>query len=125
MNIPALFPPSPITGWTEKEDAGRYKPGVKSNAIEKETEDGYVFSRPRSTRKPPQTFKTGFTAVDQNHVDILMAMWEQYDKYRSFTYSNWVNGKTYTVRFLKEPEYTYVGMGQTRLYNVDIELITS
>lgn len=124
MNIPAYFPPRPETGWTEKEDAGLYKLTFKSNAIEKETDDGYIYTRPRSTRKPPRLFGTGFTAVNQVHSDIISEMWAQYDKHRTFSYYNWIDGKTYTVRFSKEPTVTYVGMGETRLYNVEVELMT-
>lgn len=123
--IPAIFPPQESSGWSEKEDQSLYGVQLKTNDVEIETEDGYSWIRPRSTRKPPKIYKTGFTLVNQDHYNILMEMWEQYGRHRVFSWTNPVTEKTLNVKFSKPPEFNYSGLGKNRLYNIKVELKTT
>lgn len=95
----------------------------EDKTIKGESEGGYVHTRPRHTRKPRLTFKTGFTEISQQQKDQLLAFYEQVGGYTKFLYIDPTSSLTYTVRFSKPLSFKYAGIGPTRLWNVaDIEL---
>ena len=116
-----VFPPTDA-GFVEKEDAGYYGISFEDNTIRSGTDGGYEFARKRFTRKPRQTFMTGFTEMTQADFDIFREFWEQFMGARSFTWNNPAENQVYTVRFASAPKISYVGVGPTRLYSVEVEL---
>jgi len=120
-----VFPPKETTGWSEGEDQSLYGVKLQSNAVEIETEDGYSWGRPRSTRKPPKVYTTGFTMLDQDHYSIFEQMWDEFGMYKTFTWFNPVLEKNMEVKFAKEPDVTYQGLGKSKRYNIKVELKTA
>lgn len=95
----------------------------EDKTIKGESEGGYVHARPRHTRKPRLTFKTGFTELTQGQKDELLTFFEQVGCYAKFLYIDPTSSVQYTVRFAKPLSFKYAGIGPTRLWNVtDIEL---
>lgn len=97
---------------------------LEDKSIKGEVDGGYVLARPRHTRRPRRTFKTGFTDISQAEVDLLVEFFEEVGCYSKFTYIDPATGRDYLVRFNKPFNAKYTGMGSTRLYTVsDIELV--
>ena len=105
------------------QDSKYFQVDLEDKAIKGEVEGGYVHARPRHTRRPRRTFKTGFTELSQTQFDALVAFYDLVGTYAKFEYLNPATGEQFTVRFGKPFTGKYAGMGLTRLYNVtEIEL---
>lgn len=86
-----------------------------------EMEGGYVITRPRHTRRPRRTWKTGFTEM----TDADRVAWESFfDSVRggslSFEWPNPIDGQNYTVRLKsgETPSLEYVGRGGVHFWNI-------
>lgn len=112
----ADFPPS---GMTAKEDS-RYRTQKQADPVlRSETDGGYVITRPRYTRAPRKTFTTGFTSVSQADKVLMESFWDSHKGGAlSFTWADPVTTTVYTVRFMGQPEYKYVGMKTTYLWDI-------
>lgn len=112
----ADFPPA---GMVAKEDSKYRSERQKDPALRHEMDGGYVVTRARYTRPPRKTFTTGFTHISQADKVLLQNFFEaRRGGANSFTWDDPVTLVTYTVRFVGEPEYKYVGMGTTYLWDV-------
>lgn len=110
------FPP---IGMAEKEDSAYFSQELEDNTIRSETEGGYEFTRPRSTRAPRSSFTTGFTHITQADKAILEAFYKDKRAGASiFTWTNPTNGEELDVRFSGPLQFKYVGMGGTHLWDV-------
>lgn len=116
----ADFPPVTMTA---KEDS-KYRVDTQADpAMRHEVDGGYVVTRPRYTRAPRKTFKTGFTDVSQSDKAAFETFFaSKKGGSDSFTWTDPVTNTTYTVRFFGQPEYTYTGRGN--YYRWDITNIT-
>lgn len=106
-----------------KSDSAKFSEmAVQDPAMSVPLEAGYVATRPRFTRRPRRSFKLGFTLLTKAQKEELQAFWEdRLGGSRSFVFTHPENGTNYTVRFKQgyTPEFKYVGMGPTVLYNCD------
>lgn len=108
---------------TARQDSKFYEMTPEDPALRSEMEGGYVVSRPRHTRKPRRTFKTGFSSITQaDYVKLT----DFYDTVRGgsmvFDWMDPVTEKVYQVRFAGAISFKYVGMGPTKLWDVQITL---
>jgi hypothetical protein len=112
----ADFPPNTMTA---KEDSKYRSERQADPAIRKEVEGGYVLTRPRYTRAPRKTFTTGFTHISETDKAALQTFYSsKKGGSDSFTWADPVTGTVYSVRFVGQPEFTYVGRGPTFLWDV-------
>jgi len=96
----------------------------EDKGLKGEVDGGYVHTRPRHTRPPRKTFKTGFTMINQDQMNALEAFYELVGTYLKFNYVHPVKSTVHEVRFSKNFSAKYKGMGLTRLWNVtEIELV--
>ena len=106
-----------------KSDSSKFSEmGLSDPAMTTPTEGGYQITRPRFTRRPRRAFKIGFTLLTKAQKETLQAFWEdRLGGSRAFNFTHPENGTIYTVRFKQgyTPEFKYVGMGTTVLYNCD------
>lgn len=109
------FPPA---GMTQGEDSSKLAPTFKDNTVKTQIEGGYVFTRPRTTRKPRRVFKTGFTEITNDDKILLENFFEMKQCSAPFTWTDWTTGQEYVVRFLEPIKFDYVGVGETKLWNV-------
>ena len=116
-----VFPPTDV-GFFEGQDARFYGVELEDSTIRSDMEGGYEFARPRFTRKPRKTFKTGFTAASENDCDIVVAFWEEYQGFRQFTWTNPASLTVHTVRMVEPPIITYAGSGALRRYDIEVIL---
>lgn len=105
------------------QDSQYFQIELEDKAVKGEVEGGYVHIRPRHTRRPRRTFKTGFTELTQAQWEALVAFYDEVGTYTKFDYVNPTDNQSFEVRFNKPFSGKYKGMGPTRLWNVtDIEL---
>lgn len=110
------FPP---VGLSQKEDSSQYDLELEDNTIRSKSEAGYVFTRKRSTRRPRRHFKTGFTSINEADKALLVSFYDSVGGGSSiFTWTDPTDDTEYSVRFVSNLKFDYVGMGETRLYNV-------
>jgi hypothetical protein len=112
----ADFPPVTMSA---KEDS-RYRSETQADpAIRQEIEGGYVVTRPRYTRAPRKTFKTGFTDISQTDKAAFQTFYDsKKGGSESFTWADPVTATVYTVRFVGTPEIQYAGRGPSFRWNI-------
>lgn len=123
MSFPGL---DAISGFSAKEDSSLFEEETVDPAIRKEYEGGFVVTRPRYTRAPSTTITTGFTGISEANYRIIRGYWDtKRGGSVSFSYIHPTTNATLTVRFAAPLKAKYVGMGLTRLWNIqDIMLET-
>lgn len=102
----------------KQQDSSKFKVEQEDNAVKGETEGGYVFARPRNTRKPRKTFTTGYTDISQALCQQLRDFYDKVGTYQVFQWTDPTDQKVYRVRFSAGPKYDYTGVGKTRLWSV-------
>jgi hypothetical protein len=118
----------PIVSLATKEDSAKYGFEQEDNAVKPQMEGGYVLSRPRFTRRPRRTWKTGFTDITNADKLLLEAFYNAKGTHMSFTYlvpvpdTEGGSKETVTVRFKEPLKFTYAGIGATAHWNVEVSL---
>jgi hypothetical protein len=122
--LQAMTTPNPVAGqpaipFAAREDSAQFQEERRDPTIRKEFEGGFVVTRPRYTRPPARVITTGFTSISQLDYNLLMTYWNaKRGGSVSFPYTHPTTGETLTVRFLEPLRAKYVGMGNTRLWDV-------
>lgn len=106
--------------------------GVDSKFTTEETEDvslktkiegGYVVSRAKHTRTPRKTFTTGYTALPPADKATLEAF---YNTVKGgsviFDWKDPVSLAFFQVRFTEALSFKYTGIGNSRMWDVQIKL---
>lgn len=104
------------------ESPSRFDRTQEDNVIKSQTDGGYEFRRRRFTRKPVYIFKTGYIGINQADKESLESFWDEKLTDTAWIYTDIVNGGSYNVTFDKPPMFDYIGIGTTRLWNVNIEM---
>lgn len=103
-----------------KEDSKKFGFDTEDVGIRSDMEGGYVLTRPRHTRPPRRIFKTGFTGINNTDFNSFMAFWNSYGTYKAFTYIvKTSNNELVNVRFQAKPNFQYVGVGATYLWDIN------
>jgi len=105
-------------------DSSLYRVKPENPAMVTDLEGGYVVSRKRHTRKPRLTFTFGYKEIgDADYKKLL-------DFYQAvgggsviFDWTDPVDKVVYQVRFSAEPDFQYSGIGATRLWSVQFEVM--
>jgi phage-related protein len=101
-----------------KEDSRHFKVTQEDTAMRTNMEGGYVVTRPRHTRAPRKTYTTGFTDISGVDAQTLLDFWDQVrGGSEAFYYTHPISQQRILVRFAKEIDFKYVGMGETPLWN--------
>lgn len=100
------------------QDSQYFETDYEDKSIKGEVDGGYLNVRPRHTRRPRRTFKTGFTEISQEHKELLESFYDEVGCYLKFDYTDPTSGKLFTVRFDKPFAAKYKGIGKTRLWNI-------
>lgn len=117
--MPNLGRVSSVTG----EDSSKHSVEMEDPAIRVESENGYVFTRPKHTRGARQTISSGFTAIDEGQRQILLDFYrKQHGGVLPFYYKNPVSGDLQLVRFADKLTFTYKGIGGVHLWDVVFKL---
>lgn len=112
----ADFPPVTMTA---KEDSRQRSDKQADPAMRKEMDGGYVVTRARYTRAPRKTFITGFTNISQADKVAFQNFWDsKKGGSDSFTWADPITTTVYTVRFVGQPDFKYVGMGSTYRWDI-------
>ena len=95
-----------------------------NSAIKTEMEGGYMISRPRHTRKPRLTYAIGWDLMLDSDRVILQNFWDTMKgTSNSFFWLDPIDNVNVVVRFKTDKlTFNYAGMGNTRLWNVTLEL---
>jgi hypothetical protein len=107
---------------SQGESPSIYKPGTEINDVRADAEGGYEFRRPRTTRGPRETVKTGFIGLPHDDYLKLKAFWDAHLTTEAFTYYDYVHGIYRTVRFEKEPDWGPQIIGTNRMWSPTFEL---
>ena len=113
-NLPVLSKGESPSLW----GVGHEDVGMKS-----ETDGGYVFTRPRHTRKPRRTFSTGWMDMNQTDFDAMENFFDIVGAFTAFNYVNYMKSdEIVNVRFAEPPKYSYEGVGATKRYTIKIKI---
>jgi phage-related protein len=108
--------PSTLAG---KQDSAKFGFEQENVGIRSEMEGGYVLTRPRHTRTPRRTWKTGFTNLSDAEKTTLETFINQQGTYKAFNYTLPVSGTIVNVRFKDMPKFEYHGMGTNLRWDVN------
>lgn len=112
-----VFPTLALTNGGE--DSSQYAVEQEDPALKSDLEGGYVVSRARHTRQPRKTFTSGFRAISNADRITLQGF---YDTVRGgsviFDWIDPVDQIVYQVRFADKLQWKYVGIGDTKLWDV-------
>lgn len=93
------------------------------NTVRKETEGGYVVTRPRSTRTNPVTWSCGYTHITEADRLVLMNFRRTVkDGAVIFTWVNPQDLVTYYVRYTGPLTFQYVGIGTSQKWDCSFSL---
>ena len=114
----------PLTKNSNGFDSASYSVMQENPAIKTEMEGGYMTSRPRFTRTPRKTFTLAWKAMLNTDKIILDAFWNtNKGSSDSFIWRDPVLDVDFTVRFKGDNlNFKYVGLGATRLWDIQITL---
>ena len=109
----AIFP------LASKQDAAKFGFEQEDVGIRAEMEGGYVLTRPRHTRNPRRTWKTGFTDLSNTDKQTFEAFIVAQGTYKAFDYTIPVEGTVVNVRFKEVPKYEYKGFGTNLRWDIN------
>jgi hypothetical protein len=94
-----------------KPDQEHFVEGSIDNTMMSKSEDGYVFTRPRTTRRPRRKFKTGYTNISDLDKRRLQAFWDQVQgRALAFYWDHPAGLGSYNVRFdMESLQFSYAG----------------
>jgi phage-related protein len=106
-----------------KQDSSKYGFEQEDVGVRSEMEGGYILTRPRHTRTPRRTWKTGWTDLSNAEKLTLEAFIASHGTYKAFDYNLPVEGTLVNVRFRKVPVYEYKGFGALLRWDInEVEL---
>jgi hypothetical protein len=119
-----VFPATLPSGATE--DASKFNWKPEDPAMKTTMEGGYVVSRPKHTRKPRKTFKSGFTHIrDVDRATLLKFYEDVHGGSLIFDYTDPtspLNARVvYKVRFVGDFAWKFAGIGAAHLNRWDVE----
>lgn len=102
-----------------KQDSSKYGFQQEDVGMRSEMEGGYVLTRPRHTRTPRRTWKTGFTNLSDSDKQTFENFVNSVGTYLAFDYNIPVAGTLVNVRLQKIPTYEYAGFGTNLRWNIN------
>lgn len=102
------------------QDSAYFKVTQADPSMRTPTEGGYVYTRPRFTRRPRRTFVTGFTNISEADRALLEQFWnDTRGGSLAFDWTHPISGEVISVRFAhqKPLEFEYAGIGHWRRWN--------
>lgn len=102
-----------------KQDASKFGFEQEDTGIRAEMEGGYVLTRPRHTRTPRRTYKTGFTDLSNADKLTFEAFVASFGTYKAFNYTVPVQGTVINVRLREIPKYEYKGFGNNLRWDIN------
>lgn len=87
--------------------SGSYKMSIADSTISVTTDANYKRTRPRTTRMI-RSWTFAYNALTDEKYDALVAFFETVGKFQSFTFTNPIDDKDYTVRFTSDFSFQYV-----------------
>lgn len=123
MRSYALMPNFGRISTSTGEDSSKHKVELEDQAIRVDSDNGYVFTRPRHTRKARKSFETGFTDLSETNRKELVKFYEaRMGGVEPFFYKSPVSGDLHLVRFADKLLFSYKGIGGVHLWDVLIKL---
>ena len=102
-----------------KQDAAKFGFEQEDVGIRSEMEGGYVLTRPRHTRRPRRTYKTGFTDLSNAEKIQFEDFIAEFGTYKAFNYTVPVVGTVINVRLREIPKYEYKGAGANLRWDIN------
>jgi len=106
----------------KEQDSRYYEVTPEDKSLKTQMEGGYVVSRARHTRKPRRSFKTGYTGIGPADRQRLLDFYDTVNGSVIFDWIDPIERAVYQVRFAGAPTFKYVGIGETKLWDVQLEL---
>jgi hypothetical protein len=105
------------------QNSALYGVELEDQSMKTPTDGGYVISRPKHTRKPRRSFKTGFTKLRVEDRELLE---DFYESVRGgsviFDWTDPSTKKVHQVRFEGTLSFKYSGAGRLQFWNVEFAL---
>lgn len=102
-----------------KQDSAKFGFEQEDVGIRSEMEGGYVLTRPRHTRTPRRTWKTGFTDLSNSDKATLESFINDVGTFKAFDYNLPVAGTLVNVRLKEIPKYEYHGFGTNLRWDIN------
>ena len=105
------------------EDSSLFKETIEDQSKTTRADNGYVYTRPKFTRKAKRKITTGFTEIDQSQKETLDAFYHaRMGGTEPFNYEHPVTKDAVYCRFVGELSYSYMGSGESYRWSVEITL---
>lgn len=105
-------------------DSSKFSVTLVDNTKSQETEGGYEYTRPRTTRRLRKSFSVGYTFIDEADRLVIRDFYELTAKGGAvaFQWANPQDNQIYTVRFKGDVTFNYVGIGTNQRWDCSFEL---
>ena len=111
---------------SQGQDSKQFSMVQEDPTLSSPVEGGYVITRARHTRTPRKTFTSGFTGIGAADKALLEAFLNTVRVGSViFDWTNPEDSAVYQVRFTKPVTFRYVGIRDTRLWDVQFEVQTA
>lgn len=101
-----------------KQDGAEFGFEQEDVGIRAEMEGGYVLTRPRHTRTPRRTWKTGFTGLNNTDKTTFEGFVNTHGTHTAFNYTLPTTATVVNVRFKSMPKYKYTGLGDNLMWDI-------
>lgn len=108
---------------TKEQDSKYYTVTPEDVAMSSKMDGGYVVSRAKFTREPRLTIKTGYTSIGQADATLLLEFYKAVKGSTIiFDWTDPIGSTVLHVRFSGQLNFQYVGIGNTKLWDVTFSL---
>lgn len=105
------------------EDSSLFKESIEDQSKSVASDNGYVYTRPRYTRRARRIFTTGFTEIDQDQKQELDEFYfARMGGAEPFSYEHPVSKEMLTCKFDGGLDYSYVGHGDNYRWSIELQL---
>jgi phage-related protein len=106
-------------------DASSYKESSENPAVASgDTEGGYVYTRPRHTRRPRKTFQFKFVDISETERETIQDFWDaRRGGSGAFNWTHPITAVIYNVRFDPETELEFERSGYANNHRWDSSTI--
>ncbi len=105
------------------EDSTLFTEQLENQAVTTGSDNGYIYVRPRHSRKAKRIFTTGFSDLTQTQKVELEAFYtDRLGGVEAFEYLHPVTKELINVRFDKDLPFRYMGQGGNHYWSVEFSL---
>ena len=102
---------------TRKVDVENFDETQEDPTMRSKTDGGYLFTRPRTTRRPRKSFTIGLIDMPDADKVALQTFWDQVTGSVAFNWTHPVSAEVFVVRLMKPIKFVQTGPGNSHRWD--------